>query len=107
MKIEDLVDNLGLDIKDVKELLELYVAATASDLERLREAIGNNDANIVHERAHSIKGASGNLGLTELYELAKEIDELARANNLAGLETICNDFDYKFHQLAQEVASNC
>ena len=107
MKIEDLLDNLGLDIEDVKELLELYVAATASDLERLREAIGTNDANIVHERAHSIKGASGNLGLTELYELAKEMDDLARANNLADLETICNDFDYKFQQLTQEVASNC
>ncbi|MBL0717578.1 MAG: Hpt domain-containing protein [Desulfosarcina sp.] len=107
MKIADLVDNLGLDIDDVKELLELYVTATASDLESLREAIGNNDAKIVHERAHSIKGASGNLGLTDFYELAKEIDDLARSNNLAGLETICNDFEYKFKQLTQEVARNC
>ena len=32
MKVEDLVDNLGLDLEDVKELLELYVGATASDL---------------------------------------------------------------------------
>ena len=107
MKIADLVDNLGLDIEDVKELLELYVTATASDLELLREAIGSNDATVIHERAHSIKGASGNLGLTDFYELAKEIDDLALSNNLAGLETICNDFDYKFKELTKDVANNC
>ncbi len=107
MKIEDLVDNLGLDLEDVKELLELYVGATASDLECLREAINNNDAKIIHERAHSIKGASGNLGLTDFYELAKKIDDLARANNLAGIETICNDFDARFQKLSQEIANVC
>ena len=95
MKVEDLVDNLGLDLEDVKELLNLYVDATSSDLDCLREAITNNDADIIHERAHSIKGASGNLGLIDFYELAKEIDDLARANNLDGVETICNNFDGK------------
>jgi len=107
MKVEDLVDNLGLDLEDVKELLELYVGATASDLECLREAINNNDVKVVHERAHSIKGASGNLGLTDFYELAKEIDDLARANNLAGVETIYNDFESKFQKLSQEIANAC
>jgi len=107
MKIEDLVDNLGLDLEDVKELLELYVGATASDLECLREAINNNDAKVVHERAHSIKGASGNLGLIDFYELAKEIDDLAISNNLDGVETIYHNFGDKFQQLSQEIESVC
>ena len=107
MKIEDLVNNLGLDLEDVKELLELYVGATASDLETMQKAITNNDADIIHERAHSIKGASGNLGLTDFYELAKDIDDQARSNNLNGLETICNDFAGKFQQLVQEIKNIC
>ena len=107
MKIEDLVDNLGLDLEDVKELLELYVVATSSDLATMQKAIDNNDAAIIHERAHSIKGASGNLGLTDFYGLAKEIDDQAHANNLNALETICNDFAGKFQQLVQEIENSC
>ncbi|MCD6273272.1 MAG: Hpt domain-containing protein [Deltaproteobacteria bacterium] len=107
MKTEDLVDNLGLDLEDVKELLELYVGATSSDLKAMQEAIDNNDADIIHERAHSIKGASGNLGLTDFYELAKEIDDQARTNKLNGLETIFNEFAGKFQQLVQEIENSC
>ena len=107
MKTEELVDNLGLDLEDVKELLELYVGATSSDLKAMQDAINNNDTNIIHERAHSIKGASGNLGLTDFYELAKEIDDQARTNNLNGLETICNEFAGKFQQLVQEIENSC
>jgi HPt (histidine-containing phosphotransfer) domain-containing protein len=103
MKIEDLVANLGLDIEDVKELLELYVGATSSDLKAMQEAIDNNDVDIIHKRAHSIKGASGNLGLTDFYELAKEIDDKARTDKLNGLKTICNEFTGKFQQLVQEI----
>ncbi len=106
MKIEELVGNLGLELEDVKELLELYVGATSSDLEVLQGAISNNDTETIHERAHSIKGASGNLGLTDFYELAKDIDDQARAGNPEGLEAIYNEFAGKFQALVQEV-ENC
>lgn len=103
MEIERLAENLGLDVEDINELMELYVKTTSSDLEGLRAAISAGDAEEVSMRAHSIKGASGNLGLNEMYELAKEIDDRARQNALNGLDPMAQELSAKFNKMVQEL----
>ncbi|MBW1614872.1 MAG: Hpt domain-containing protein [Deltaproteobacteria bacterium] len=75
---------------------------TSSDLEELKRALDQGDAEKVHQKAHSIKGASGNLGLNELFELAKEIDDSARVNSLNGLESLVQAFYEKYERLVEE-----
>ena len=102
MDIKKLADNLGLDPEDYNELLELYIQTTSADIEELRTALSSNDAESAHDRAHSIKGASGNLGLNDLFVLAKEIDDRACNNSLEGLNDRLNDFNIKFERLITE-----
>ena len=102
MELEKLADRLGLDVEDIKELLELYVETTESDLAELKEAIDAKNAQLAHAKAHSIKGGSGNLGLDIMYELAKEIDDLARANYLDGLESKIQTLQETFNNLAED-----
>jgi len=102
MELEKLAERLGLDVEDIKELLELYVETTTSDLAQLKGAIETKDDELAHAKAHSIKGASGNLGLDEMYELAKEIDDLARVNFLDGLEDMVQVLQEKFNGLVEE-----
>lgn len=102
MELEKLAERLGLDVEDIRELLELYVETTTSDLAELKEAFEAKDARLVHEKAHSIKGASGNLGLDEMYNPAKEIDDLARVNSLDGLENMVQVLQEKFNSLVEE-----
>jgi len=102
MDLEKIAEKLGLDVEDIIELLELYVETTTSDLAQLKGAIETKDAELTHAKAHSIKGASGNLGLDEIYELAKEIDDLARVNSLDGLEDMVQVLQEKFNSLVEE-----
>ena len=84
-------------------MLELYVNRTSSDLAALKAALDAGDAQRIHETAHSIKGSSGNIGLNDLYDLAKEIDDRAGENILDGLEVLTQDFSGKFQELLQEI----
>ena len=102
MDLNELTERLGLDVEDIRELLELYVETTTSDLAQLKGAIETKDAELAHAKAHSIKGASGNLGLDEMYELAKEIDDPARANSLDGLKNIVQVLQETFNSLVEE-----
>ena len=102
MDLNELTERLGLDVEDIRELLELYVETTTSDLAQLKGAIEAKDAQLAHAKAHSIKGASGNLGLDEMYELAKEIDDRARVNSLDGLEKMVQVFQKKFNSFVKD-----
>jgi len=101
MDLKKIAERLGLDVEDIRELLELYVETTTSDLAQLKRAIETKNAELAHAKAHSIKGASGNLGLDEMYELAKEIDDRARVNSLDGLEDMVQVLQEKFNGLVK------
>ena len=99
MKVKALAENLGLEEEKFAELFGLYKETTSSDLKELKFAISVGDA----EKAHSIKGASGNLGLDELYETAKVIDDRARVNSLDGLEKMFQEFWESYEKLVKEL----
>ena len=82
---------LGLEVEEYIELIELFLETGGEDLKRLVDALINNDAKTVIERSHSLKGASGNLGLVEIYEKAKDIENRSRDNNLEGIENSVNE----------------
>jgi len=103
MKTIEMAENLGLDIEDINELIELYTVSTTSDLAELTTAIENGDTEKAHEKAHSIKGSSGNLGFDELYKLAKEIDDRARTKSLEGLDNLVHILHEKYTTLVKEL----
>lgn len=85
MNINELADNLGLEPDEYMEILELLVASGKADLASLEQAIAANDAEGVVKAAHSIKGASANLGLMDLSETARDIEFKGREQNLTGM----------------------
>lgn len=105
MELSKLAENLGLEQEEFNEIFEIYMESTTNDLGELIAAINSGDAEKAHEKAHSIKGASGNLGLDELFELAKQIDDQARNNSLTGLDNLVQDFKTKYNALAEEFSA--
>lgn len=103
MEAKKLAENLGLEEEEFTELFGLYKETTSADLKELRFAIRAGDAEKAHEKAHSIKGASGNLGLNELYETAKAIDDRARVNSFDGLENMFQEFWESYEKLIREL----
>jgi len=84
MNFKKLAKNLGLEEDEFLEFVELFVEVGTSDLDKLQTAIAEGSAESAANAAHSLKGAAGNLGLIELYEIAKEIEEKARNEILDG-----------------------
>jgi HPt (histidine-containing phosphotransfer) domain-containing protein len=82
MDINACAENLGLEKEELMELLILFVETAHVDLDKLQTALSEMDANQAMAAAHSIKGAAANLGLTALYEAAKDVEHLARREEL-------------------------
>ena len=102
MKINELAENLGLELDDFNEIFEIYIESTAHDLKGLIDALNSGDVEKAHEKAHSIKGSSGSIGLDELFELSKKIDDQARNNSLNGLDKLAQDFKQKYENVIEE-----
>ena len=81
-----MAENIGLDEQDFREMAELFVSVGVTDLVRLRDACASRDCQGVVMSAHSLKGASANLGFTEIYEIAKRVEAAARTQKLDGAD---------------------
>ena len=76
---------LGLDLDEYLELIQLFLETGKNDLNGLGDAVSANDIQTIVERSHSLKGASGNLGINEIYEIARDIEARARNNSFEGI----------------------
>lgn len=74
MNLKDLAEDLGLEKDEFLEIATLYVETSYADFKKIQTAIHEDNAQIVFEAAHSIKGASGNLGFMKAYEAAGKIE---------------------------------
>ena len=85
------------------ELLQLYIETAGKDIETLKTALKTKNTTLAHEKAHAIKGASGNMGLQTIYELAMEIDDRVQSNSLDGLEDIWKDLYREYQNLVNTI----
>ena len=84
MELKGLAEDLGLEEDEFLELGEIFTESSVSDCEKLQLAIEQEDVQKGIEPSHSLKGASGNLGFRQIYELAKGVEMNARNNSLEG-----------------------
>jgi histidine phosphotransfer protein HptB len=103
MDIKALADNLGLDEDEYLELVDLLVDTGMVDLSNMESAVKLGDSDAAARAAHSIKGASGNLGIMDIYELAKAVEAELRNNNLAAIEGELKEIREKLETLAKLV----
>ena len=103
MNFRKLAEDLGLEEENYMELIELFIDVGMSDLDRLQSAIEEGDAEKAARAAHSLKGAAGNLGLRELSETAKEIEEGARNDQLGGTADAAQILKKKLDSLVEAV----
>lgn len=82
MNFGKLAEDLGLEREEYLELIELFIETGMSDLDKLQSAIKEVNAEKAANAAHSLKGAATSIGLMELSETAKEVEEKARNDRL-------------------------
>jgi len=78
---EDMAKAIGLKAKHIPMLVGSFLDESNPILETLTTAISVNDYESIKSAAHSIKGSAGNLRFNELYEMTKEMELAAGAND--------------------------
>ena len=65
------------------QLLNLFLEQTPVRIEQMRQGFAANDLDAVVGPAHSMKGSCVNLGVNRLGQLSSDLEEAARAGDLA------------------------
>jgi histidine phosphotransfer protein HptB len=85
MNFQELAENLGLEVDEYRELIELFIDTGSADYKKIEEALAGGNSDQVMRSAHTIKGAAGNLGLMDVSDTAKTIEDSASKNQLGGI----------------------
>jgi len=77
--INGIVSGLNLPPAIALKLMNKYLETLPNDIEQLKGDVRREDFSAAAKMAHSIKGASGNLRITKIFELASELEQIFKA----------------------------
>ena len=92
---------LGGDREAVAEIVAEYAADAPRRLTELREALAAGDAELVRRQAHTLKGASANVGAEALREAALGLEQAAAAGDLGDGELLVAGIDGELERALQ------
>ncbi len=87
MNIKELASRLEIEEKECREFLFLFQKTATLELSNLERALKMKEVSVVERLAHSIKGAAGILGLTEIQDAAKKIERSLGLNQLDEIQS--------------------
>jgi histidine phosphotransfer protein HptB len=101
MDFKKLSEKIGLEEDEYIELLELFIDISTADITKLENAVGTENADEAEKVAHSLKGASASLGLTEISEIARLIENSAREKSIHDGATLVERIKEKIKNIEQ------
>ncbi len=88
-------------LQDVMEseypvLLDTFLADSEERVRLLKQACQAAEADMLRQAAHSFKGSCSNMGATLLAELCRELEDLARREQLAQAPVLIESIEREF-----------
>lgn len=99
-QFEDMRDLLEEDFAD---LIQVYLTDSQQRVTLLRVAQQENDNANGFEIAHALKGASANLGTTQLVSLSSQLQELCRERFISEQAELIEEIAVALHRAEQEI----
>jgi HPt (histidine-containing phosphotransfer) domain-containing protein len=87
----------------LREVLQLFLDDVPVRISRLRAAWQAGDAVELHRTAHSLKGSSGNVGATQLFDVCRQIDEQGKAGDLSQMPALVASLDAEYAKVEAEI----
>lgn len=81
---EQVLDMAVNDVEFLTELIDLFVALAPEQMQEIRQAIDNKDAELLGEVAHGYKGAVGNYTQVGPYSLLQSLENDGKSADLEG-----------------------
>lgn len=105
LDIEQLTAVTGGDPGFVEELFSLYRETAPGLLQQVRDAQRRGDLGDLRKAAHTIRGASANVGASRVKALAYAVELLARDGDLTPAPAAISRLDSGLQELYAEMAS--
>jgi HPt (histidine-containing phosphotransfer) domain-containing protein len=99
MSWEDSVARVGDDEEFLLELLDDIKNMIEESIPNLKEYAQKSEFPEIKAIAHSMKGASGNLGLNSLYQTTLNLEESAVNSDVEGVNQFIKDLEEGFEHL--------
>ena len=85
MNFNELAERLELDIDEYLDLIFIFIEKGKSDIEEIMSALEEKDMDKMAKAAHSLRGAAINLGLDDIHEAARYIENMTSGKDLEGV----------------------
>ncbi|MCK5235858.1 MAG: response regulator, partial [Deltaproteobacteria bacterium] len=99
-----LIDRLMGDEEIAKEILDGFIEDMPNQISSMKEALDEGDSSLVQRLAHTIKGASGNVGATALQEAALQVEVAGKESDLTSSALLIPKIDEQFEILKEAIA---
>jgi two-component system, sensor histidine kinase and response regulator len=86
-----------------QELLELFIQQAETNLQKAQEALKIGDIQTLCHNAHQLKGASANVAVIGMPDLAAELERQAQANNLKEAIALISQLHQKLEHLKSAI----
>lgn len=90
--------------EDFAELVQTYITDSQQRIVTLRSALAADDNANGFEAAHALKGASANLGATQLVTLSGQLQEACRERNISQKADIIEQTATALARVEQEIS---
>jgi CheY-like chemotaxis protein/HPt (histidine-containing phosphotransfer) domain-containing protein len=81
------------------KLIESYLQETQGYLTHLKEGLSNSDSVFVAKLAEQVKGASANVGINNIAEIARSLQEIAKLHHLQPARDLIEELNSLLQQL--------
>ena len=91
-RVDDLADKLGITIQDLNAVLLKFTSNHEDVAAQIRTEL-KTDKELAQRTAHSLKGLSGTLQMTRLYELSISVEQFILSDDGAALDRTLTDLE--------------
>ncbi|MFC1735257.1 response regulator [Candidatus Hydrogenedentota bacterium] len=98
-----LLGNLDGDEELLKTIIDGFLEDIPREIGALKKALEENDAPLIERQAHTIKGASANVGAEALRQVASEAENAAKAGNLEKAASQTLEIEEQFEILKEAI----
>jgi two-component system, sensor histidine kinase and response regulator len=99
------LERLGGDEKLFHEVIEIFLDDVPKHLASLGRAVAVGDAEAVEGAAHILKGELGYLGISEVSQMARELEEIGRNSDLRFIAGLYATFASELSELLTSMRS--
>ena len=97
------LDRLLGDEDLAKEIINGFIEDYLRQIDIIKEALDNKNANVIYCKAHSLKGAAANISATTLKNLAYQIEIAGEAGDLIKAASLIPKLDEHFEVLKKRL----